>query len=351
MFEIARDTRTLICIGTGGVGKTTMAASIAVGEAQNGKRVLVLTIDPSQRLAQALGVKRDGQVHRVQLPPDNNNNGGELWSCVIDPQLSFETFIRNAAGNNVDIESLLKNKLYHQLSTRLNGSQEFTSLISLYDYSVSQKYDLIILDTPPAQHTWNFLHAPEKISALFNDGIASWFRQKDEEIGFLKKIFNVGTGQVLRALQLLTGSVFMSELSAFFRAIQSWQEPLSRYMSKCQSLLTSNETEFVLVTALDASRLNESRKLALEIQKQGYRLTSVIVNRVPDWALEQEKNDIASKRLQSLINYFNELILKMRDSLTQLKKSLIVYKCPELSQDTYDVKALLENYEHVSKLD
>lgn len=348
MLQLNKNTKTIICIGSGGVGKTTMSASLAVGFANEGKKVLVLTIDPSLRLAQSLGIKPDGELHQVKI---DSTAGGELWSCVIDHKNTFEWFVRNASSSDAaaDVEALLKNRLYQQLSGRLSGSQEFTSLISLYRFVSSGKYDLVILDTPPSQHTWNFLRGPEKISALFNEGVASWFRDSDtEKVGLFKKILNVGTTQVLKALETLTGSHFMKELSSFFKAIQKWQGPLETYIMNCHRLLVANETEFILVTALDSSRITEAQKLSREIQKQGYRLSSVIINRVPEWAnaVTQPK----SARVYDLVKYYQSLENDLQSRLNSFKNSLKVYKCFELRQNSEDVKGLQKNFENIRLL-
>ncbi len=342
MITLLPTTKTLICIGSGGVGKTTMAASLGTGFANAGKKVLVLTIDPSQRLAQALGIKTDGELHRVTL---NHKGKGELWSCVIDHKKSFEWFLRNASGE-ADVSALLQNRLYQQLSGRLSGSQDFTSLISLYRFVSSNEYDLVILDTPPSQHTWSFLRAPEKIAALFNDGVASWFRQSDvAKKGVLKKILSLGTTQVLKVLETLTGSLFMKELSAFFQAIQKWQGPLEKYVMNCHRLLVSNETEFILVTALDSSRITEAQKLSREIQKQGYRLTSVIINRIPPWT--RSETNTKSVRVTELIRYYEGLENDLQSRLNQFKNSLKVYKCFELRQNSEDVTGLQKNFDRI----
>lgn len=342
MIKLMPSTKTVICIGSGGVGKTTMAASLGVGFANSGKKVLVLTIDPSLRLAQTLGIQTDGDLHRVQL---NAGASGELWSCVIDHKKTFEWFVRSASGNS-DVEKLLQNRLYQQLSGRLSGSQEFTSLISLYRFVSSNEYDLVILDTPPSQHTWSFLRAPEKIAALFNEGVASWFRQTDKEKkGIFKKILSLGTTQVLKALETLTGSHFMKELSAFFEAIQKWQSPLENYIMNCHRLLISAETEFILVTALDSSRITEAQKLSREIQKQGYRLTSLIINRIPIWT--QSQINIKSPRVLELVKYYESLENDLQSRMNQFKTSLKVYKCFELRQNSEDVDGLQKNFDHI----
>lgn len=351
MLKFEGRSKTIICIGSGGVGKTTISASLAVGLAAQGKKVLVLTIDPSLRLAQALGIKTDGELHRVSLEGlADGSTTGELWSCVIDHKKTFEWFITNASGDpSADnaTHSLLNNRLYQQLSGRLSGSQEFTSLISLYRYVSSGRYDHVILDTPPSQHTWNFLRAPEKIAALFNEGVASWFREADENYspGVFKKILNLGTNQVLKALEMLTGSQFMKELSAFFRAIQKWQGPLESYVNNCHRLLISPETEFLLVTALDSSRLNEAQKLTREIQKQGYRLTHLIVNRIPLWT---KNNQAPSERVQELLHYYQSLDNDLQKRLAQFTQRLKVYKCYEMSQNSEDAPSLYKTYKSLT---
>lgn len=345
MINLNTNTKTLICIGSGGVGKTTLSASIAVGLANDGKKVLVLTIDPSLRLAQTLGVKTDGELHPVKLPATAK---GQLFSCVINHQKTFDWFIKTAA-QNADVTPLLNSSLYQQLSGKLSGSQEFTSLISLYRHVSSKEFDLVILDTPPSQHTWNFLKAPEKISALFNEGVASWFRQSDESTGFLKKVINLGTTQVLKALEMLTGSLFMKELSAFFKAIRDWQKPLENYVSNCHRLLSSQETEFLLVTSLDFSRINEAQKLSREISKQGYQLNSVVINRVPEWAVANS-NNFLSERVNELLQYYQGLVEDLSKRLNQFKKGLRIYKCFEHPQSSEDISGLQQNYSNMAPI-
>lgn len=356
MIHIKPETKTLICIGTGGVGKTTLAASFGVGLALEGKKILVLTIDPSMRLAQALGLKPDGDLHQVDLSAfsGEKKTKGQLWSCVINHQKSFERFIRQASKNvasSEDIERLLKNKLYLQLSGRLSGSQEFTSLVTLYQHVQSSEYDLVILDTPPAQHTWNFLKAPEKIANLFHEGIANWFRAGNESGSIFKKLINLGTTQVLKALEVLTGSEFIKELSAFFKAIQNWQQPLEAYVMNCHRLLISSQTEFVLVTGLDPSRLKEADKLAREIRTQGYKLTSIVINRVPGWLSTQTKT-AASKvksddRLNYIISYYESLESELKKSIHGFSSQQTVYKSFEFSQNTQNVQQLKNNYDQI----
>lgn len=152
-------TKILVCVGTGGVGKTTVAASLGIAAAKKGLNVLVLTIDPAKRLAQALGLnsEKTGDV----FVPDQNFKG-KLFAGIIDPEASFSEFVKYNSSDKNKAETLLNNTLFKQLSTNLSGSQEFTSLDRLYRAVNSNKYDLVILDTPPAQNAMDFFKAPEK---------------------------------------------------------------------------------------------------------------------------------------------------------------------------------------------
>ncbi len=356
LSHLKPETKTLICIGSGGVGKTTLAATLAIGKAHEGLKVLVLTIDPSLRLAQALGMKADGEIHDLTTESIRNNKG-QLFACVIQHDKAFAEFIVKASGNKLasaDIEKLTNNKLYKQLSTKLSGSQEFTSLFKLSSYVQSGEYDLVILDTPPAQHTWQFLKAPEKLSQLFNEGVASWFRHPQQsDIGLFTKILNIGTTQVLKALETLTGADFIKELGLFFSAIQNWQAPLEKQVMDCHRLLTSTTTEFVLVTMLDPSRIYECQKISQEIQQEGYHLTTLVINKVPTWS--SEAIIFKSDKIQKLNKYYQEIQTELSKTLYQnsgagFKNDLKIYKCLEVSQNELNEKNLFEVYNQIQSL-
>jgi MinD-like ATPase involved in chromosome partitioning or flagellar assembly len=140
----------------------------------------------------------------------------------------------------------------------------------------------------------------------------------------------------------------MKELSAFFQAVQKWQKPLENYIMNCHRLLIATETEFILVTSLDSSRITEAQKLSREIQKQGYRLSSVIVNRVPEWTIMNMNPK--SARANELIQYYKSLENDLQSRLNSFKNSLKVYKCFELRQNSEDVKGLQKNFENISPL-
>lgn len=358
MFNVSAKTKALVCIGSGGVGKTTLAASIALGQAALGKKVYILTIDPSRRLAQALQFKADGAVYTIDHP-EIKKYGGLLHTSILQHENVFtEFFIEAAAANSSaqsDIDKIKSNKLFRQLSTTLGSSQDFTAIYKLNQLVKSGKYDLVILDTPPAQHTWQFLQAPEKIAQLFNEGVAQWFRESQEKTGLVKRVLNLGTKQVLKALESLTGSEFLVELSLFFQAIQKWQSALEKQVLDCHKLLVSVETQFLLVSGLDSSRIRDAQLISQEISKEGYNLNSLVLNRFPDWVLHDEQTaklsaeDLA--RLNELRNYYRRLIKSMTSEHKNFQKNLMLYKLAEVRQSELNINGLLKLYSEMRSLD
>lgn len=300
------DMKVLICAGSGGVGKTTVAAAMGVKAAREGKKVLVLTIDPSKRLASILGIEGTHEITKVP----GQNFPGELYASVIDHQKTFENFVLRASKNSENAKKMLQNKLFQQLSTNLQGSQDFTALEKLYSAYESAEFDLIILDTPPTKHAIDFLNSPQKLSALFNENITRWLRNPPGRGGgnFLTSVFAAGTRKVLQILEALTGSEFVQQLTEFFSIIEKWQSQLFDRTVAVQKLLMSQDTQFCLVSSFDLSKLKESEFFQREIKKSGFHLKYFILNRAFPEKMDLEDLELSpSSEFQSLIAQFKNL--------------------------------------------
>lgn len=325
-------TKTIIFIGTGGVGKTTTAAAVAFGKALEGHKVLVITIDPSKRLAQAMNFKPNGLVQKIPLDPKSK---GTLHASTVDHEKVFNDFLNTGAAQNStasDIKKIQSNRLFKQLSTRLSQSQDFTTLFYLYHHVQSNKFDYVILDTPPAQHTWNFLQAPQKLAALFSDDITSWFRRSsDQPQSLLKKILHQGTVKALDALKMLTGSDFLNELKSFFDSIYVWQQPLKDLVMNCQKLLIAESTEFILVTRFDQNNLKLTQDLSQKIYNEGYNLTHLIINMTPEWL--DEASSINDPTVENFRTLYQSTLKQASQKLSDFHRHLKVYKSFNLSQN------------------
>jgi anion-transporting ArsA/GET3 family ATPase len=280
MRALIESHRVIVCAGSGGVGKTTIAAALGVAAAKMGKRVLVLTIDPARRLATALGMTRSADDVRVP----GQTYRGQLWAGAIDPARIFAEYIERHAANRLTAQRLLDNSLYRQMSTTLSGSQEFTSLSRLHDAATSGAYDLVILDTPPAVHAVDFLRAPDRLNALFDSAIVSLFMGRTTGLGLVATAWKQGVKVYLAALTRLTGSAFMAALGDFFSAIDAMAPDIRRTNLLAQRLLLDPSAAFVLISSFDLAKIQEGEAFHDELTRAGYHLRKVIINRAwPQW--------------------------------------------------------------------
>ena len=329
-----------------------MSAAIGVRAAQLGRRTLVLTVDPAKRLATALGLElNDDSDKQVSL----TGVSGSLSAAVVDSKKIFDKFlITHASGSDV-VERIMKNRLYQQMSTTLSGSQEFTALERLLQASESDKYDLVILDTPPTKHAMDFLTAPQRLSNLFSDSITRWFSSSgDKPKGLIAAIVGKGTRTVLKSLEILTGAQFIDELVDFFGAVRSIQKVLHTRSLAAEALLTNESTKFFVVTSFDAAKLTEAKYLQGQLKKLGYRLKAVIINRAfPLWLPDDEKAlQAPTESEQSLQNFFDQFraYYRMRYTLYEdfaksLDSNIVLARIPEYRQDVHgleDLKSLAE---------
>lgn len=342
MRELFQSAKVIVCVGSGGVGKTTVASAIALRAAQMGRKVLVLTVDPAQRLKSTMGLeqKDESEIFHSSIK-------GKLYASIIDAKKVFDEFVLRASSKEERAKKILNNKLYIQLSTTLSGSQEFTALEKLYSASESGNYDLIVLDTPPTKHAIDFLEAPQKLSHLFNEKVAQWFREPEAgKRGLFRSILQTGTKQVLRALESLTGSEFMSELADFFRSIQQWQGQLEKRIAEAHKLLVHPSTHFVLVTSFDEAKLKEAEFFSREIRKSGYQLSGVLINRAYPKGLDLGMFVAGRNPLELAYNQYQNYI-KSRDQVFQsfsirMSGQGQVLRLPELMNPISDLEGVVE---------
>lgn len=340
--EILQQHRVIVCVGSGGVGKTTVASTLGLLAISSGKKVLLLTVDPSKRLAQTLGLNTSlFSVQKVK----KDDGGGELFAQLLNSKYIFDQFVLTHSENSEKAQKLMNNRLYQQLSTTLSGSQEFTSLELLLQQIESQFYDLIILDTPPTQHALDFLRAPQTIRSLFQDSITKWFLSDGESTTtkWWGKIVNFGTQKVFQSLEMLTGKEFIKTLQDFFDSIRNLQKKLRERIERIDIIMREEKTGFIMMTAFDEAKFSEALYLANELDQQKYNLRAVIVNRaVPASSLSALSQDFESKNLrdlhQSLVKYYGNRI----ESLEQLKLKFYDVKVMQIPDQNHELSSIPE---------
>jgi anion-transporting ArsA/GET3 family ATPase len=343
MRALIESHRVIVCAGSGGVGKTTIAAALGVAAARMGKRVLVLTIDPARRLATALGI--NNSANDVRVPGQKYR--GQLWAGTIDPARIFADYIERHAKDRKTVERLLGSTLYQQMSTTLSGSQEFTSLSKLHDAATSGDYDLVILDTPPAVHAVDFLRAPERLNAVFDTAIVSLFMGRTAGLGLVATAWKRGVKVYLAALTRLTGSAFMATLGDFFSAIDAMAPDIRQTNLHARNLLLDPSAAFVLISSFDLAKIQEGEAFHDELVRAGYHLRKVIVNRAwPQWAQDDAGlRSLASRsllargerRLAALHTALSDYYAARRSLHTRFKDLLIL---PEMDDEIVGLAAL-----------
>jgi anion-transporting ArsA/GET3 family ATPase len=268
--------RLVVCVGTGGVGKTTTSAAVALRAALSGLRVLVLTIDPAKRLANAMGLDSlSNEPQPVDLSAIHQGKG-TLDAMMLDATASFDQLIRRTAGS--DAHSILENRVYRVMADQFAGVQEYMALERLHDMYASGRWDLVVLDTPPAQNSVDFFTAPERVSAMFDERIMRWFLPAEADAGFLARMFNPGT-VVLKLLAIIGGQDFIDELSEFFGAIRVVRASFKERGDEVAKILNNNDTHYIVVASPDARRVSEALKFQDELAAMGKRISFFVLNR------------------------------------------------------------------------
>src|SRR5262245_31522510 len=261
--------RIVICAGSGGVGKTTTAAAVALGMAERGMRVAVVTIDPARRLANSLGLEELGnEPHRIELDIE-----GELWAMMLDSKRTFDELIERLAPDARTRDEVLGNRIYQQLSSAVAGSQEFTAIAKLYELDQEGGFDLLVLDTPPSRNALDFLDAPGRLTRFFQGRALRLFLRPGRLLGR-------GTGLVFSVLQRVTGVDLLRDLSSFFRSLGGMVDGFTERARRVGALLSDPATTFLIVTAPRHDPVEEAIFFHRKLRDAGMPFGGLVVNRL-----------------------------------------------------------------------
>lgn len=269
--------RAVVCVGTGGVGKTTTAAALGLAAASLGRRTMVLTIDPARQLARALGLET---LTRAGEPVDTKGltAPGMLHAGMLDLKASWDAFISRHAPTTAVRDAMLANPFYQKVSTSFAGTTEFMAIEELCRLDESRAYDLIIIDTPPSGRAIDFLRAPERLEKLLAPEVSRWILGRTGG-GALQAVTG-GARFLIKQLERAMGTRTMSEASGFFTALDAMFGDLSGRASRGRALLTGKETAFLLVVAPTAPELVGAVELTDGLKEMKAPLRGVIANRV-----------------------------------------------------------------------
>jgi anion-transporting ArsA/GET3 family ATPase len=273
--------RVVICVGSGGVGKTTISAALALGLAMGGRRVAVVTIDPANRLADALGLDElSGEPHRIDpelLSAQGAAAGGELWAMMLDAKRTFDQIVTRLESDPEKLAAILENPVYRELSTAVAGSQEMSAIAKLYELHEEHDFDTIVLDTPPSRNALDFLNAPTRLLGFLDGRALQVFLAPS---GLTARLFGRGTGIVFGIFARVTGIDMFAELSRFFGSLAGVIDGFGEQTRAVAELLRAPQTEFVIVTSPEVEPAREAAYLAAHLDEAGMTRAGLIVNRV-----------------------------------------------------------------------
>ncbi len=367
--ELVAESRVVICCGSGGVGKTTIAAVLALEGARRGRNTCVVTIDPAKRLADALGLESlsdtPSTIDRERWDENGAATaGGSISALMLDTKSTFDQLVTGNAETEEQAQRILDNRFYRNVSGALGGTQEYMAMEKLHELHENGSFDLIVVDTPPTRHALDFLDAPRRLVRLLDNRI---FRMLMMPTRAYLKVASVAVQTFLRTVAKVVGSEVIDDVVAFFRAFEGMEAGFRDRALAVEELLAAPDTAFVLVTSPRRDALEEAEYFARQLERGDQQIDALIVNRVhpmfgdeaptglraaaaelrksgTDGAANSEAAGRLAERYDNLAD-FREVAeierVHLRGVHDRVGSASIAY-VPYLSRDVYDFAALRE---------
>jgi anion-transporting ArsA/GET3 family ATPase len=281
LTEVIARHRVVVCLGSGGVGKTTTSASMALRAAATGRRALCLTIDPARRLAASLGLSElKGEEQRIdaaKLQAAGLPCRGELWAMMLDMKRTFDELVGRYARTPEQRQRILDNRIYQYVSSSLAGTLAYMAMDKLHAVHRDPRFDFIVLDTPPTTNALDFLDAPQKLVGAIDSPIMRWFvQQLSGSAGLLGR----GTAFVLRGLARFTGAAFLDLVGQFVTDLNGLFGGFRERAKEVYDNLRGPDVAFVIVTSPSPLAVGEAVYFSKKLADYGITPAGVVVNRV-----------------------------------------------------------------------
>src|SRR5215211_2877606 len=309
----------LVC-GSGGVGKTTAAAAMGVQAASEiGGRVLVLTVDPARRLADALGVGAIGNEARLVPAEAFAESGveprGELWAAMLDTKAGWDELIRRHAPNATIRASVLANPLYQNITGRFVHSHDYLAMDELH---ASGRFDLIIVDTPPSRNALDVLDAPGRMKEFFGSRLLKWLT-----LPYRSRLFTAASKPFYQVADRVLGSRFLQDIAEFFILFQAMEPGFVSHAREVEQVLVDPRTTFVVVSTLEAAPTHEASYLARALRDRDMHLGAIIANRVLPAGITSKASATSARKLAALDDQTVQRVAKALDADPEVVEGLL----------------------------
>ena len=361
LMEALLERRVLVVCGSGGVGKTTTAAALGLRAALRGRRVLVCTIDPSRRLATSLGLTQlSAKPRALDLRRYALAEGGAMSAMMLDTKSTFDALVERYAGDEAARDRILENRFYQHVSAALAGSHEYMAMEKLLELVADERFDLVVLDTPPTRHALDFLEAPDRLVSFLDTSILRFFLRPYFVAGRLTIKVATRTGAMaFRLVDRFLGLQFLQDLSEFFLAFEGMYDGFKERAARVFALLRDASSGFILVAGPTPQALEEALYFHRRLGEKEMPFVAQIVNRVhPDPAEGQPARrpgraaggrdeavdaDLA-ERLAEVFRDQQTLARVERKRVARLEVDTSVRPIvvPEFEQDVHDLRGLLD---------
>jgi anion-transporting ArsA/GET3 family ATPase len=271
------DAHVLVVTGSGGVGKTTVAAALGLAAARAGRRTLVLTIDPARRLAQAMGIDElSDDPSKVDA-----DASGELWAMMLDMQTTFDRLIDRHASSKSHAKAIKDNRIYRTLSSTLSGTQEYMAMERLHELHETGEWDLLIIDTPPSRSALDFLDAPKRMTSFLEGRLLRILMKPGMAAGKgVGRVVGYGATQFMRVASRVTGMELLDDLAHFFKNFEGMYQGFKERAEQVLELLQDPASQFVVVASPDPPPLREAKFFLERLEQEGLHAAGVVINRI-----------------------------------------------------------------------
>ncbi|MGB8684572.1 MAG: ArsA-related P-loop ATPase [Candidatus Binatus sp.] len=294
-----------ILLGTGGVGKTTIAAALALAGASANLNTAVITVDPSERLRDALGLARlGGQPTRIgarQLAAAGLDAHLQLSAMMLDVSGAWDAIVERFVADPATRRKVFDNPFYKSLTAEFAGADAFAALQRLYDLHQTGAFELEVVDTPPASHSFEFLQTPARMIRLLDSRTARWLFTPSLSAGRIAmKVASEAARFVVREIERFAGSNVLSTITDFFAAMAESMDAIVDRLQKTEALLHSPAVKFVMVTTAEPDRIRQARELVAQMNAEGLKLSAIVINRFLDERTWSAVADSTSRPLSHL---------------------------------------------------